>query len=165
MTGGPVSNFPEPLSCRKPVPVSGISWADTLELSLGDRTVACLSVLSVFDVGVLWPNGWMDQDDTWRGGGPQPWPHCVRWGPIPEVHSPGPIFGPCLLWPISCVIKMPLGTEVGLGSRPRRHCVRWGSSSSLKRGTCPPTFWPMSIVAKRPPISATDELSFLVYRF
>jgi len=80
----------------------------------------------------------MDQDDTWCGGGPQPWPHCVRWGPIPEVHSPGPIFGPCLLWPISCVIKMPLGTEVGLGSRPRRHCVRWGSSSSLKRGTCPP---------------------------
>jgi len=24
----------------------------------------CLSVQSVCDVGVLWPNGWMDQDET-----------------------------------------------------------------------------------------------------
>jgi len=32
---------------------------------LSDR---CLSVLSVCDVGVLWPNGWMDQDETWHGG-------------------------------------------------------------------------------------------------
>jgi len=34
------------------------------------RTVVCLScfclcVLSVFDVGVLWPSEWMDQDATW----------------------------------------------------------------------------------------------------
>jgi len=28
----------------------------------------------------LRPNGWMDQDATWCGGRPQPWPHCVRWG-------------------------------------------------------------------------------------
>jgi len=26
------------------------------------RTVVCLSVYPVCDVGVLWPNGWMDQD-------------------------------------------------------------------------------------------------------
>jgi len=45
------------------------------------RTVVCLSVC---DIGVLWPNGWMDQDETWRGGRPLPRPHCVRWGP----HSP-----------------------------------------------------------------------------
>jgi len=38
----------------------------------------CLSIcLSVCDVGVLWPNGWMDQDATWYGGRQ----HCVRWGP------------------------------------------------------------------------------------
>jgi len=24
-------------------------------------------VLSVCNVGVLWPNGWMDQDETWHG--------------------------------------------------------------------------------------------------
>ena len=38
-------------------------------------------VLSVCDVGVLWPNGWMDQDETWQADRPRPWPHCVRWGP------------------------------------------------------------------------------------
>ena len=41
----------------------------------------CLSVLSVCDVGVLWPNGWMDQDATWYGGRPRPRRHCARWGP------------------------------------------------------------------------------------
>jgi len=52
----------------------------------------CLSVcLSVYNVGVLWPNGWMDQDETWHGGRPRPWPHCVRCGPSspsPKGHSP-----------------------------------------------------------------------------
>jgi len=43
-------------------------------------------VLSVCDVGVLWPNSWMNQDKTWRAGRPRPWPQCVTWGP--------PIFGP-----------------------------------------------------------------------
>jgi len=31
------------------------------------RTVVCLSCLSVCNVGVLWPNGLMDQDETWHG--------------------------------------------------------------------------------------------------
>jgi len=37
-------------------------------------SVRCLTVLSVCmscpvcDVGVLWPNGWMDEDKTWQGG-------------------------------------------------------------------------------------------------
>ena len=81
----------------------------------------------VCDIGVLWPNGWMDQNETWHGGRPRPRPHCVRWGPssLPKRgtapnfrpvrqatvldgdpappqkrgHSPHPIFGPCLLWP------------------------------------------------------------------
>ena len=34
------------------------------------RSVVCLCVLSVCNVGVLWPNGWMDQDETWHGGRP-----------------------------------------------------------------------------------------------
>ena len=37
-------------------------------------------VLSVCDVGVLWPNGWTDQYGIWHAGRPRPWPHCVRWG-------------------------------------------------------------------------------------
>jgi len=47
------------------------------------QTVVCLSVLfcCVWDIGVLWANGWMDQYETWRAGRPWPWPHYVRWGP------------------------------------------------------------------------------------
>jgi len=48
------------------------------------QTVVGLSVLSVCpvcDVGVLWPNCWMDQGETWHAGSPRPWPQCVRWGP------------------------------------------------------------------------------------
>jgi len=57
----------------------------TVRPMLSDR---CLSVPSfvlsslscpVCNVGVLWPNGWMDQDKTWHGGRPRPRPHCVRW--------------------------------------------------------------------------------------
>jgi len=55
-------------------------WLDNCE------TVVCLSCpvmsvcLSVANVGVLWPNCWMDQDETWHAGRPQPRPYCVRWG-------------------------------------------------------------------------------------
>ena len=34
---------------------------------------------------LLWLNGWMDQDGSWHGGGPQPRRLYVRWGP---THSP-----------------------------------------------------------------------------
>jgi len=64
--------------------------------------LSVLSVcLSVCNVGVLLPNGWMDQDETWHAGSPRPWPHCVRWGPSspPQKGAELPIFGPCLLWP------------------------------------------------------------------
>jgi len=71
-----------------------------------------LSVLSVCNVGVLWPNGWIDQDATWYGR--RPW--------------------------------------------PRRHCVRWGPSSPHRKQHSSPHVRPISIVAKRSPISATAEL-------
>ena len=37
------------------------------------------------NVGVLWPNGWMDQDTTWYGyrARPRPRRHCVTWDPAP----------------------------------------------------------------------------------
>jgi len=71
-----------------------------------------LSVLSVCDVDVLWPNGWM--------------------------------------------IKMKLSKEVGLVPD---HIVLDGNTAPLPKGTqlLPPNFRPMSIVAKRSPISATTE--------
>ena len=65
----------------------------------------CLSCLSVCNVRALWPNGWTDQDETWRAGRPRPWPHCVRWGPsspsLKGAHPP--IFGPYLLRPNGCM--------------------------------------------------------------
>ena len=42
---------------------------------LSDHCPVCLSV---WHVGVLWPNSWMDQGETWRGGRPRPKQHCVR---------------------------------------------------------------------------------------
>jgi len=44
-------------------------------------SVRFLSVCPVCNVGVLYPNGWMDQDETWHADRPRSWPHCVRWGP------------------------------------------------------------------------------------
>jgi len=34
----------------------------------------------IFGLYMLWPNDWMDQDATWKGGKPQPKRHCVRCG-------------------------------------------------------------------------------------
>jgi len=114
------------------------------------RTVVCLSVRNV---GVLWPNGWTDQDETWHAGRPRPWPHCVRWGPSspsPKGHSPLPQFsahiccGQMAGW-----IKMPLGTELGLG--PGDFVLDGDPAPLSKKGhsTPPPNFRPMFIVAKR----------------
>jgi len=81
-----------------------------------DCCLSSLSVLPVCNVGVLWPNGWMDQDATWRGSRPGPWPHCIRWGPsslrskrvqLPQF-SAHVCCGQTAGW-----IKMPLGREVG----------------------------------------------------
>ena len=69
---------------------------------LPDRCLSVCPVLSVWNVGVLWPNGWMDQDATWHGGRSRPRPHCARWGPAlppPKMHNP-PSF-----WLMSVVAK------------------------------------------------------------
>jgi len=55
-----------------------VFWANVLQTAaLCSRTVVCpvCPILSVCDVGVLWPNGWMNQDATWYGGRPRPRPH------------------------------------------------------------------------------------------
>ena len=88
-------------------------WATrckTVRPMLPDWFVVCLSCLSVCpvcDVGVLWSNGWMDQDATLYEDRPRPRPHCVRWGPsfshgkgynIPPMGIAAPTFRPTLLW-------------------------------------------------------------------
>ena len=113
---------------------------------LSDRCPVCLPVC---DVGVLWPNGWMDQDETWHAG--MPWPgHIVLDGdpaPPPKKGAAPPIFGHVYCGQTAGWIKMALGMEVGLGPG---HIVLDGDPAPLpkKRGTAP-NFWPMSVVAKR----------------
>jgi len=58
-------------------------------------------------------------------------------------------------------IRMLLGMEVGLNPLAQAtYCARWGPSSPMERDTASPTFWAMSIVAKRSPSSSTAELLF-----
>jgi len=98
--------------------------------------------LSVCNVAVLWPNGWMDQDETWHAGRPRPWPCCVRWGSsFPSAKGADPQFyahiccGQMAAW-----IKMPFGMEVNLCPGD---LVRWGPRSpSPKRGREPQIFGP-----------------------
>jgi len=54
---------------------------------------------------------------------------------------------------------MPLGMELGLG--PGDIVLDGDLATPGERGTSSPTFWPMSFVAKRSPISAAAELFFI----
>ena len=101
----------------------------------------------IFGPFLLWPNGWIYQDATWYGGRPQPRWLCVGWrlSPLPKKGR-----SPQFLAHVSCGqtaawIKMPLGTEVGLGSGDN---VLDGEPAPLRRDTAP-NFRLMSVVAKR----------------
>jgi len=75
-----------------------------------------LSVLSVCDVGVLWPNAWMDQDETWHGVRLHHRRHCVRWGPLPppkKRHSIPQFSAHVCCGQTAGWIRMPLGVKVG----------------------------------------------------
>jgi len=106
-----------------------------------------LSACPVCNVGVLWPNGWMDHDETWRGGRPRPRPHCVRWEPSSPKRAQ-----PTNFWPMSVMAKWMDGLRChawyGGKPRSRRDFVLDGEAAPLKGGTAP-NFRPMSIVAKR----------------
>ena len=97
----------------------------------------CCPVCPDCNVGVLWPNGWMDQDATWYRGQPWPRPHYARRGsssPHVKGHSSPRLFGPCLLRPNDWMHQD--ATWYAGRPWPRRHCVRWRPSSPPKeRGT------------------------------
>jgi len=117
--------------------------------------LSVLSLLSVCDVSVSWQNGCMDQDESWHWGRPRPRPYCDRWEPSSPSRKGTqlPIFGQTDGW-----MKMPLMMEVGLG---RGHIVLDMAKLPSERGTTPPCFRPMPIVAKRSPVSAIVELLFI----
>jgi len=100
-----------------------------------------LSCLSVCDVGVLWPNGWMDQDEAWFGGTPRSGPQCVRWGPTSPHFVAHVYYGQSAGW-----TKVPLNTEVGLNPG---HIVLDGDPAPQGGGTAPPNIQLMSGVAKQ----------------
>jgi len=62
----------------------------------------------------LWPNGWMDQDGTWHGGGPSSRPHCARWGPSSQKGAAPPFLAHFVVGQTAGCIKMPHGMEAGL---------------------------------------------------
>ena len=122
-------------------------WATIYKTVCPMLSFCCMFCLSVCNVGVLWPNGWMDQGETWHAGRPQPWPHYVRWGPS---SSPSKGHSPQFSAHICCGqmagwIEMPLGRKVGLG--PSDILLVRDSAPSPKRAQSF-IFWPMSIVAR-----------------
>jgi len=62
--------------------------------------------------------------------------------PHPPKKGTATIFAACLLWPNGSMYQ----DITSYGGR--RHCVRWGSSSPSAKGTQPPQFSAMSVVAK-----------------
>jgi len=105
----------------------------------------------IFGPFLLWPNAWMYQNATWYGGRPQPRGLCVRWGPTPPQKRGGAPNFQFISIAVKRLheIKMPMGTEVGLG---QDNIVLDGDPAPLspKRGQSPlPNFWLMSIVAKQ----------------
>jgi len=84
---------------RDRVRLLGVFWR-TVTSNGSSSATEPLSCLSVCNVGVLWPNGWMDQDATWYRGRPLP-KHIVLDGDPAltdgKEHSTPSTFGPCLL--------------------------------------------------------------------
>ena len=56
--------------------------------------------------------------------------------PLPKKGAESPISGPCLLRPNGCIIKMPLGMEVGLG--PEDIVLDGDAAPLSKKGPEPP---------------------------
>jgi len=98
----------------------------------------------IFGPYLLWPNGWMDQDGTWREGGPWSRPHCARW----EPRSPPPKRGRTPDFrPISIVAKRLDASRCHLyrGRPQSKRSALDGEPAALspKRGRAPPNFRPV----------------------
>jgi len=88
-----------------------------------------------------------------------PRPHSVRWGPssLPKRGTASQFSAHFCCGQTAAWIKMPLGTEVGLGSGDIVLDGDPAPPSKRRGGTAAPHFSAMSVVAKRSPISATAE--------
>jgi len=71
----------------------------------------------MFGSCLLWQNSWMDQGDTWHGGGPWSRPHCAKWEPSSPPQKGGratQFSAHFYCGQTAGCINMPLGMEVGL---------------------------------------------------
>ena len=55
-------------------------WPFVKRFTLCYRSTVC-------DIGVLWPNGWMNQHETWHGGRPRPMPQGVMGTQLPPERG------------------------------------------------------------------------------
>ena len=110
---------------------------------LSDRCLSCLSCLSVCDVGVLWPNGMTDQDETWHAGRPRPGHIVLDGDPLTPPQSANPQFlGHICCGQMAASIKISLGMEVGLG--PGDFVLDGDPASPIQKGgRMPPNFLPV----------------------
>ena len=111
-----------PTISYKSYPVYSATVCKTVRPMLSDRCPVC----PVCDVGVLWPNGWSDQDEPWHGGS-APATLCWIGTQLPPKEAHSLIFGPCPLWPNGGMNQD--ATWYAVRPRPRRLCVRWEPSS------------------------------------
>jgi len=72
---------------------------------LSDRCLFCLSCLSVCDAGVLWRNGWMDQDAIEYGAGVGQGDIVLDGDPAPHKKGAQQPAAP-ILRPMSTVTKL-----------------------------------------------------------
>jgi len=109
-------------------------WPFLKRFTLYYPTVVCLSAMSCLWCWCMVAKQ-MDQNETWHGGRPRPWPHCVTWGPSPPPFSAYVCRGPTAGW-----IKMPVATKVDLGPG---HIVLDGHPAPPPKGAQqPPLFGP-----------------------
>jgi len=116
-------------------------WATICKMDALRLLSVCLSCLSVCNVDVLWPNGWMKLGSQ-VGLGPG---HIVLDGdpapPPPKVHSPLPEFSAHICCcQMAGWVKMPQGREVGLS--PSDIVLDRTQRLSPKREQSPPFFGP-----------------------
>ena len=97
------------------------------------QTTACKTVRTVLcpacplsNVGVLWPNGWTDQDATWYNGRPRPRRHYVRWGPISPLQKRGTAM---------IVLLISRAFMISLNSHPVRTLIPWRCRNNFIHNT------------------------------
>ena len=105
----------------------------------------------IFGPYLLWPNGWIDQDATWYEGRRRPGDIVLDGTQLPPKRGTSPQFSAhACRGQMAGLIKMALGTEVGVG--PGDIVLDVDPAPPPKRGIATSSlihFSSMSIVAKR----------------